>query len=68
MEKVRLCHRAGVSHDWPLDPENQTLTVLGHEPDGYKVLDVLAGDAPVQALRFEGVSFTVKELLTDEEG
>ena len=68
VEKVRLYHRAGVGHYWLLDPEDESLTVLKHEPDGYKVLLVASGDEPVQAPPFEGLSFTVKELLADDDG
>ncbi|MEN9798767.1 MAG: hypothetical protein RL653_2463, partial [Pseudomonadota bacterium] len=61
-----LYHRHGVSHYWQVDPEAQTLTVLGHEPDGYKVLLVASGLQPVRAAPFEQLEFSVAELLGEE--
>jgi Uma2 family endonuclease len=63
VEKVRLYHRAGVAHYWLVDPEEQSLTVLKHEPDGYKVLLVAEGQERVRAAPFEAVEFSVQELL-----
>ena len=63
VEKVRLYHRAGVAHYWLVDPEEQSLTVLKHEPDGYKVLLVAEGQERVRAAPFEPVEFSVQELL-----
>ena len=66
VEKHNLYHRFGISHYWQLDPESQTLTVLGHEPDGYKVLLVASGMQPIRAAPFEQFEFTVEELLGED--
>ncbi|MEN9798766.1 MAG: hypothetical protein RL653_2462 [Pseudomonadota bacterium] len=66
VDKHNLYHRQGVSHYWQVDPEAQTLTVLGHEPDGYKVLLVASGPQPVRAAPFEQLEFSVAELLGEE--
>jgi Uma2 family endonuclease len=66
VDKHNLYHRHGVSHYWQVDPEAQTLTVLGHEPDGYKVLLVASGLQPVRAAPFEQLEFSVAELLGEE--
>jgi Uma2 family endonuclease len=63
VEKVRLYHRAGVVHYWLVDPEEQSLIVLQHEPDGYKVRLVASGDERVRAAPFEAVEFSVADLL-----
>ncbi|MFO0592646.1 MAG: Uma2 family endonuclease [Polyangiaceae bacterium] len=38
IRKMRVYHRAGVPHYWIADPQEQTLTVYRHSPDGYTVL------------------------------
>ena len=63
VEKVRLYHRAGVGHYWLVDPEELTLTVLKHEPDGYKVQLVAAGEETIRAEPFESLEFRLSELL-----
>ncbi|MEN9797015.1 MAG: hypothetical protein RL653_711 [Pseudomonadota bacterium] len=66
VEKVRLYHRAGVGHYWLLEPEAATLTVLQHEPAGYRVVQVAAGTERVRAAPFEQLEFSLAELLGDE--
>jgi Uma2 family endonuclease len=66
VEKLRLYHRAGVGHYWLLEPEEATLTVLKHEPDGYKIVHVASGAERIRATPFEQVEFSVEELLGDD--
>ncbi len=66
VEKVRLYHRAGVGHYWLLSPEEASLTVLRHEPDGYKVALVASGAERVAAPPFERLEFSVAELLGED--
>jgi len=68
VEKVRLYHRAGVGHYWLLSPEEASLTVLRHEPDGYKVALVATGAERIRAAPFDGLEFSVAELLGEEPG
>jgi Uma2 family endonuclease len=63
VEKARLYHRAGVGHYWMLDPEELTLTVLKHEPDGYKIQLLATGDEPIRAEPFDALEFKLTELL-----
>lgn len=66
VEKVRLYHRSGVGHYWLLEPEAATLTVLQHEPAGYRVVQVAGGPERVRAPPFEQLEFSVAELLAEE--
>ena len=63
VEKVRLYHRAGVTHYWLLDPEALTLRVLKYEPDGYKLQLVAVGDETIRAEPFEALEFKLSELI-----
>jgi len=65
VQKVKLYHRSGVGHYWLVDPSAKTLTVLRHEPDGYKVaLSATVGDT-VRAEPFDAVELDVGLLFAD---
>ena len=64
--KLQRYHAAGVAHYWLLDPEQGSLHVYRHQPDGY--LLVLAAQRPmrVHAEPCEAVEYAVGELLGDD--
>jgi len=65
--KMRLYHRAHVSHYWLIDPERETLTVHRWTPDGYLlVLGARRGER-VRAEPFEAVELQVGVLFGDDE-
>jgi len=65
VQKLNLYHRCGVGHYWLVDPGAKTLTVLRHEPDGYKgALSAAAGES-VRAEPFEAVELEVGRLFAD---
>lgn len=64
--KLRRYHRAGVGHYWLVDPDEQTLTVMRHEADGYKVILTALADETVRAEPFDAIELQVGVLFGDE--
>lgn len=64
--KLRRYHRAGVGHYWLVDPDERTLTVMRHEPDGYKVVLTALSDETVRAEPFDAIELQVGVLFGDE--
>lgn len=66
VKKLQRYHAAGVTHYWLLDPEQGSLHVYRHQPEGY--LLVLAAQRPqrVRAEPFDAVEYAVGELLGDD--
>jgi Uma2 family endonuclease len=64
--KLRAYHQAGVPHYWLIDPDERTLVVMRHLPDGY--LNVLAATAAdqVRAEPFEAMELRVADFFEDE--
>ncbi len=52
-------HRAGVSHYWILDPQNRTLTVHRHTPEGYLVVLVAHSKDKVRAEPFDAIELEI---------
>jgi Uma2 family endonuclease len=66
VEKQRTLHAHGVPHYWILHPEDETLMVLRHGPDGYvNVLNAGTGDV-VRAEPFDAIAIDVGELFGHE--
>jgi len=66
VEKLQLYHRAGVGHYWLVDPDEFTLTVMRHEPDGYKVVLAAGRGETVRAEPFDAIELAVGTLFGDE--
>ena len=66
VEKLRRYHQAGVGHYWMIDPDDESLTVLRHEPDGYKVALVATREETVRAEPFGAIELRVGVLFGDE--
>jgi Uma2 family endonuclease len=66
IRKLRRYHDAGVPHYWLLDPENGTLGVFRHEPQGY--LNVLTAERGqrVRAEPFDAIELNVGMLLGND--
>jgi Uma2 family endonuclease len=67
VKKLRAYHQAHVDHDWIVDPEHATLTVLRWAPEGYVVALTGARADRVRAEPFEAVELPVGALFGDED-
>ena len=67
VDKLRVLQAAGVPHDWVLDPEEKTLSVYRHEPQGYLVALAAASGEVVRAEPFDAVELRVATLFGDED-
>jgi Uma2 family endonuclease len=64
--KFDVYHRSGVPHYWIVDPEEETLTVYRHTPEGYLVvLNASRGDR-VKPEPFEAIELQVGVLFGDD--
>lgn len=65
--KLRHYHRAGIDHYWIVDPDERTLTVHRHTPEGYLVVLVAYDTERVRAEPFGAVELHVGVMLGDDE-
>lgn len=61
-DKRKAFEQHGVKHLWYVDPEAQTLEVLALEANGYRIVDVHAGDAKVRAVPFDAIEIELSAL------
>lgn len=66
VKKLRLYHRAGVSHYWLADPRDATLTVMRHSPDGYVTLQTAERHETIRPEPFEAIELFVGSLFGDD--
>ena len=60
--KLRIYARERVGHAWLVDPEQQTLEVLGLDGEGWRILAVHAEDEKVRAAPFDTVELELAAL------
>jgi Uma2 family endonuclease len=66
VRKLRLYHRAEISHYWVADPRDSTLTVMRHHPEGYVTILRAERHETVRAEPFEAVTIFVGSLFGDD--
>lgn len=66
VDKLRVLHASSVPHDWIVDPERETLTVLRHTPEGYLAALVAKRGERVRAEPFDAVELAVGLLFGDD--
>jgi Uma2 family endonuclease len=67
VKKLRVYHRFQVGHDWIIDPQHETLTVLRWTADGYLTALTAGRGERVRAEPFDAVELPVGVLFGDDE-
>jgi Uma2 family endonuclease len=67
VDKLRVLQASGVPFYWVLDPEEKTLIVMRHEPQGYVIALAAAAGETVRAQPFDAIELRVSALLGDED-
>jgi len=66
VSKLRVYHRAGVSHYWVVDPREETLTVLRHAAEGYLLAQKAARGETLRPEPFGEIELPVGVLFGDD--
>jgi Uma2 family endonuclease len=61
-KKRRIYAREGVSHLWPVSPEQRMLEVFRLERGSWVLVDTFEGDAPVRAVPFDAIELPLGRL------
>ena len=62
--KLPIYAEAFVSHTWLVNPVEQILEILRLGPEGWTIVPVLTGPAPVRAEPFDAIELDLGALLT----
>lgn len=66
-DKLRIYHRAEVTHYWILDPQNRILIVYRRTPDGYLFVRGASAKITVRAEPFDALELSVGFMFGDDE-
>jgi Uma2 family endonuclease len=67
VKKKRVYHRHQVPHYWIIDPEQETLSVYRHAPDGYTEILVAERGEVVRAEPFDAIPLTLGVIFGDDD-